>query len=91
MKWTRQKRIALLFVAILFILALIPAFYPVEDEALSKDCAFCNAYDQLFTTSNAFYDFEHNLCWIKTPPSFVIPCNLPKPLPSTAETRAPPA
>ena len=91
MKGITQKRIALLFVAVLFILALIPVFYPVEDETLRNDCPFCKAYNQLFAASNAFYEFDPNFCWIRTSSSLEISCNLPKALPSSTETRAPPA
>jgi hypothetical protein len=34
-----QNRTVLLFAAILFILVVFPAFYPVEDEAQSRDFA----------------------------------------------------
>jgi hypothetical protein len=86
-----QRRIALLFVAILLILAVVPAYYPVEDETLRKDCPFCNAYDQLFTATNVYYGIYHDFRRIETSVSPGIPCNLPKPLPSAAESRAPPA
>ena len=86
-----QKRIALLFVAILFLLALVPAYYPVDDETLRKDCPFCNAYDQLFTATNAYYGFDHDLYPIESSVSLRISCNLPKALPSAKESRAPPA
>ncbi len=86
-----QKRIAILFIVILFILALVPAFHLFEDEALQKNCPFCNAYDQLFTASNAFYQFDGNVYWIKTSSSQEILHSLPKTFLSPAETRAPPA
>ncbi len=86
-----QKRIALLFLAVLFILALIPAFYPAEDEAPRRDCPFCNAYGQLLTALNIFFDFRHEFCWSKTSTSLEIACQLPNALPSSSETRAPPA
>lgn len=86
-----QKRIALLFVAVLFLLALVPAYYPVDDETLRKDCPFCTAYDQLFTATNAYYGLDHELYQIEASATLGIPYNLPKALPSAKESRAPPA
>ncbi len=86
-----QKRIALLFVAILFILALVPAYCPIDNETLRKDCPFCNAYDQLFTATNAHYVICHDVRQVETSVSPGISYNLPKALPSATESRAPPA
>ncbi len=86
-----QKKIALLFVAVLFILAMVPAFYPVEDETLRKNCPFCNAYAQLFTATTAYYGIDHDFRPIDGSVSPGIPYNLPKALPSAKASRAPPA
>jgi hypothetical protein len=86
-----QKRLALLFVAMLFILALVPAYYPFEDETLRKDCPFCNAYDQLFTATSTNYGLCHDFRPIEASVSPATPCDLPNPLPSATESRAPPA
>ncbi len=86
-----HKRIAFLFLTVLFIMALVPAFYPAEDEAPRRDCPFCSAYGQLLTALNTFFDFGHDLCWTRTSASLEIACNLPNSLPSSSETRAPPA
>ncbi len=43
MKGITQKRIALLFVAMLFVLAVAPAFYPIEDDAGREDSFFSRA------------------------------------------------
>lgn len=91
MTGTIQKRIALLFVAVLFMLSLVPAYYSIDDETLRKDCPFCNAYDQLFTATNAYHGLYHDLRQVETPVSLGIPYNLPKALPSAKESRAPPA
>ncbi len=85
-----QKRIALLFVTILFIVAIIPAFYPVEDETLPKDSPIYRAYDQLYTSFNSADDFNCNVGWIRTSSKLDISWTLPNVLLSTAETRAPP-
>ncbi len=86
-----QKRIALFFVAVLFLLSLVPAYCPADDESLHKDCPFCNAYDQLFSATNAYYTFDHDLSQIETSVSPGTSCNLPKAFPSAKENRAPPA
>ena len=86
-----QKRIALLFVAVLFLLALVPAYYPVDDETLRRDCPFCTAYDQLFTAANTYYALDHEVYQIETSLSLGTSCDLPKALPSAKESRAPPA
>jgi hypothetical protein len=86
-----QKRIALFFVAVLFLLALVPAYYPVDDEALRKDSPFCNAYDQLFSATNAYYWFGHDLYRIETSTTPGTSCSLPKAFASAKESRAPPA
>ena len=91
MKGIMQKRIALLFVAILFFLALVPAYYPLEDETLHSDGSFCSVYGQLFAAENAFYFFDHDVCWIETSPPPENISILPKALFSPTETRAPPA
>ncbi len=91
MKRISQKKIAFLVLAVLFVLSLVPAFYPAEDEAPRRDCPFCNAYGQLLTALNSFFDFGTDIGWSKTSASLEIACNLPNSLPSSSETRAPPA
>lgn len=90
-KGIMQKRIALLFVALVFILAVIPAFYPVEDEAVGKACPFCKAYGQLFSAFNTFSPIDLALSGVRTSSPLVIFSALPHPLASSAEPRAPPA
>ncbi|MDA8423993.1 MAG: hypothetical protein M0Z89_11730 [Nitrospiraceae bacterium] len=91
MKGIIQKRIALLFVAILFILALVPAYYPLEDEALRNDGSFSSVYGLLFAAVSPVYFFDHDLCWTETSPPQKNIGILPKVLFSSSETRAPPA
>jgi hypothetical protein len=91
MKGIIQKRIALLFVAILFVLALVPAYYPLEDEAQRNDGTFSSAYGLLFAAVNPVLFFDHDLCWIETLPPQKNISTLPKVLFSSSETRAPPA
>jgi hypothetical protein len=91
MKGILHKRIALLFVAILFILALIPAYYPPEDEALRNDGPFSRAYGLLFAAVCPVYFFDHNLCWVETSSPHKKIGILPKAHSSSSETRAPPA
>ncbi len=91
MKGVIQKRIALLFVAILIILALVPAYYPLEDEALRSDGSFSSVYGLLFAAISPVYFFDHDLCWIETSPPQKNVGALPKVLFFSSETRAPPA
>jgi hypothetical protein len=55
-----------------------------------KDCPFCNAYDQLFTATNAYYGLDQDHYQIETSVSLESSYNLPKALPSAKESRAPP-
>jgi len=86
-----QKRIALLFVVVLFFLALIPAFYSVEDEILSKGSSAFSAYSQLYTAFNIAYDFDCHLGWTRSYSTLDTSWHLPSVLHSSTETRAPPA
>jgi hypothetical protein len=91
MHGTMQKRIALLFVVVFLFLALVPAFYPLEDEGLAKDSLVCKAYSQLFAIVDTANDFDWNLGWTRTFSTLITLWILPNVLSSTAETRAPPA
>ncbi len=86
-----HKRITSLLVFTLFLFALIPAFYPVDDDSLRENGLFSNSYGQIFTAVIAFYDFGVNLCSVTTASSLEISCILPNALPASSETRAPPA
>ncbi len=88
---TLQKKIALLFVFLLFFLALVPAFYPVEDECLLKDSSVSRAYNQLYAAFSIPYGFDYHLGWIRRPPAFHTSWYLPNVFYPSTETRAPPA
>ena len=91
MKGMPQKKIALLFVALLLFLALVPAFYPVEDECLLKDSPVFRAYSQLYAAVNAQYDFDCRPGWIIRSLAFHTSWYLPGVFCPATETRAPPA
>lgn len=86
-----QKRFALLFIVLIFVLALVPAYYPPNDEALRQNSPLCDIYSQPFTATGTFYDFNHNQGWTAISLSLVISYRLPQSIPSSTETRAPPA
>ncbi len=91
MKIVLHRRTALLFISILFVLALIPAFHWAEDDGLGVDCSVCRAYGQLFSVSNPFANIDLSLFWTSISSSVEIACILPNALPSVSESRAPPA
>jgi hypothetical protein len=91
MKGMMQKRIALLVVVVLFFLALIPAFYPVEDEVLSKGSSAYSAYSQLYTAFNITCGFDCHLGWTRNFSTLDASWYLPSVHHSSTETRAPPA
>jgi len=91
MKGTMQKRIALLFVALLLFLTIFPVFYPVEDEGLLKDSAAYRAYSHLATALNIAYDFDCHLGWTRNSSTLDTLWSLPSFFYSSTETRAPPA
>ena len=91
MQGIMQKRIALFFVVLLFLLALVPAYYPAEDEALHGDSSFSKAYAQVFAAENTFYFLDHDFSLVETVPLPKTTGCLPIVLFSSSETRAPPA
>jgi len=91
MKESVQKTIALLFVAIILFLALMPAFYPVEDEGLLKDTSVYRAYSQLFTAFNIAYGLDCHLGWTRIFSTLDTSWHLPNVFHASSETRAPPA
>jgi hypothetical protein len=86
-----QKAIALFFVVVFFILALIPAFYPVEDDVLRPDCPFCKTYNQLFSVLTSPSAVDHEISWGKPFVDLGYSLILPQVLLSPSESRAPPA
>jgi len=91
MKGTMQKRIALLFVALLLFLTIFPVFYPVEDEGLLKDSPAYRAYSHLAIALNIAYDFDCHLGWTRNSSTLDTLWYLPSVFYSSTETRAPPA
>ncbi len=87
-----RKRTALLFVSLLFVIALIPAFHwAADDGRLGEDCPVCRAYGQLFSIDSAFVNIDLSLFWVRISSSIDIACILTNALPSSSESRAPPA
>ncbi len=91
MKKITQKRIALLFVSLLVVLVLIPAFHWAEDDSQREDCPTCRAYGQLFAVVGGFAGIDVRPFWTQTAPSTEIACILPNAFPLSSESRAPPA
>ena len=91
MKGLMQKRIALLFVAVIFFLALIPALYPAEDEGCLKDSPAYRAYSQLYTAFNIACEFDWHFGWTRNSSMLGASWYLPSVLHSSTGTRAPPA
>ncbi len=85
-----QKKIAILFVGIIFCLALIPALYPADYDAQLRDSSIYRAYNQLYTVFNMTLDLDHRLCWTKNSPTLKISLIFPNDLNASAENRAPP-
>ncbi len=86
-----RKRTALLFISLLFVIALIPAFHWAADNGLGEDCPVCRAYGQLFSIDNAFANIDLSIFWVRISSSVDIACILPNALPASSESRAPPA
>jgi len=91
MKGSMQKTIALLSVAVILFIALMPAFYPVEDEGLLKDSLVYRAYSQLSTAFNIAYGFDCHLGWTRNFSTLDTSWYLPNVFHTSTETRAPPA
>jgi ABC-type uncharacterized transport system permease subunit len=91
MRGMMQKRIAFLFVVVLLFVALVPAFYPFEDEALLKDTPAYRAYSQLYTAFNIAFDFDCHVGWTRNSSTFGAVWYVPSVFHSSTETRAPPA
>ncbi len=86
-----QRRRALFFLALVFVLVLVPAYYPPNDEALGQNASLCDIYCLLFTATGTFYDFNHNQEWTGVSLSWDISYRLLQKIPLSLGTRAPPA
>jgi hypothetical protein len=87
----QKKRLALFFLALIFILTLVPAYYPPDDEALQQNSSLCDIYSQLFTATGTFCDFSHTPGWTGVSLSLDIFYYFSQYIPSSTATRAPPA
>jgi hypothetical protein len=82
-----QNKRVLCFVAVFFILALISAVYPAEDQLLGKS----DSFGQPAVVIHPLSHVDLGLCLIRTsaPPDIFL--SIPNNVASFAETRAPPA
>jgi len=87
-----QKRLSLILLILIFTLALFPAYYPPDDDALRQSSMLTDIYNQLlFGVTNTFYEFSHDLTWVRAYHSAAGPTGLHQNITSSLETRAPPA
>ena len=86
-----QKQLALLVIALIIVVTLIPAYYPPDDEALRQTTPFSDVSAQLFTVNSAFSGFDRHVGWAGVFLSLNIFCHLPQNVCSPSGTRAPPA
>jgi hypothetical protein len=86
-----QKRIIMVLLAALFLIAFVPALGQPADAAYQKACPGCDTYDQLMALVNVSHDFDGLQFWFGATASLEIPYQLPIALPASADTRAPPA
>ena len=87
-----QKRLSLVLLILICAPALFVAYYPPDDEALRQGSTLTDIYSQLlFGLTNPVYDFSHNLTWERAYHVAVRPTGLHPNIPSSLETRAPPA
>ncbi len=87
-----QKRLSLVLLIFIFTPALFLAYYPSDDEALRQSSTLTDLYGQLlFGITTPFYDFSHNLTWVRADQAPAGPTGLRQTIPSSLETRAPPA
>ncbi len=87
-----MKRLSLTLLLLIFAVALFPAFCPPDDEALRQGPGLNDIYSHvLFGLTNTFHDVNHNLTWVRTYNTTAGPIGLLPNIPSSLETRAPPA
>jgi hypothetical protein len=87
MKGSAQNRSVLSFLALFFILALISAFHPVENDIPGKNSPF----GQPAVAISPFSDINLSPFLIRAAAPLETPLNLPDGRPSAEQTRAPPA
>jgi hypothetical protein len=86
-----HKRLVLLVITLIVVLALIPAHYPPDDEALRQPTSLSDLSPQLFTVTGTFPAFDHHQDWTGVLLSLEIYYCLPQNIVLPAATRAPPA
>jgi hypothetical protein len=84
-----KKGLALLVIAPLLVITFAPAFCQNTGEAWGQNsCDDCN---HVFALTSPFIHLDHDHKWISISYSQKLSYRLPQTLPSSAETRAPPA
>jgi len=86
-----KKHFAFLFLVLIFVLTLVPAYYPPDDEALRQNSPLCDVYSRHFTATGTFSDFNHAQAWTGIFLTWDISYLLPQYVPSSPAARAPPA
>jgi hypothetical protein len=89
MRLNVKKHVAIIVAALLLTIVLVPAF--CQSDCDSQGPNYCDGYYQIFALASPFVHFEHDLKWVNTPYFSEVPEILPQVLPSSADTRAPPA
>jgi len=85
-----KNRFALLTIALLLTLALVPAHYQSVVDPPGQNCSSRDAFSQFPAIANPFFHPDHGLRWMSVPFSPAVFFMLPKALPSSTESRAPP-
>jgi len=87
-----QKRLSLVLLILIFTPAVFLAYCPPDDEALRQSSTLTDICSQLlFGLTSPFYDFSHNLTWVRADHAAADSTGLRPNIPSSLETRAPPA
>jgi hypothetical protein len=88
-----KKRLLIIFIAALFIIAFIPALELPADASLSlgKASPGCDAYDQHIALTNVPHAFDGQQLWVRAAAFLETSCKLPIMLLASADPRAPPA
>ena len=85
-----KKRLFIIFIALLFIIAFVPALEQPADASLIKANPIYDAYDQFVALTNTSHDFGDQHSWFRAFVSLELPYTLPSALPASSDPRAPP-
>jgi hypothetical protein len=85
-----QKRLVFLFLAILLLLALVPAYYATDDDALQQNTSYYDVFGHSLSSAGVVHDVNHSPSWTGLSLSWDIFYHLPQHVPSKRGTRAPP-